>query len=299
MPISRLLLLLALFLALSAAEPAPSCPVGTWVWDRASWVTPEARRRLLDFSRAHGINLLLVQLRTEFPQEGGAVLADQPELGALLVDCAAAGVAVHALEGEPNHINHPWPDRLAAQITTLGRFNAAATAAGQPGFAGVHYDIEPYLLPVYADERLRPAVWQRLAELLARLRPVARAAGLRLGVDLPTWLEHVPAVMADGSAGTTLDLLAGQVDWFGLMAYRHHAAGEDGIIAISQREVTAAARVGGTAWVGVEVGECPKDPDRSIITFWDRTPAVLEQELATVRQHFSGQAGFGGLLIHS
>jgi hypothetical protein len=306
-----LLALLATGTTASAGEPAaaetpPAAdpgPMGMWIWNRESWDTPDARRALFEFLDAHRISLIMVQVATDYSGPAPA-LKHEPEMHALLADAAKHKVDVHALDGDPEMIFEPGPARLEGQIRAVAAFNArlrdAAPEAG-PGFAGVHYDIEPHALPRFRDPATRASVCDAYLALLDRLGPVARAQRLAFSVDIPFWLDtraDLPTYEHGGAKETLLDQVARRVDWFGVMAYRNVAAGPNGVLDVSRGEVEAAAKYGRRAWVGVEFGmETGDDPPK--ITFWNRTPEDAAREIAAVRRHYMGAPGYGGLLIHS
>ncbi len=277
-----------------AATPGPSGKRGTWVWSKKSWLEPADRATLFDFLKRHDISVMLVQVHTDYSGET-AQLKYREQLAALLREAAQNHVIVHALDGDPSYIYAPWPEKLDSQIRAISDFNAGQPANAR--FAGVHYDIEPYLLDAYrkgGDSRLD--VCKNYLNTLKSLAKVARAHGLEFSVDIPPWFDHVPFPV-DGQESTVLDQVAATVDWFGIMAYRNKVSGSDSILSLSEAEIVAMEKVGKKAWIGVETGE-NHGGDPSKITFWNRPTVELDRALTEVDSQMASRKGYGGLLIH-
>lgn len=271
---------------------------GTWVWRKDSWVEASARKDLFDFLKRHQIGRIMVQIHTSY-ESGKPVLKYVPEMISLLKDAQIAGVEVHALDGAPNFIRPPWPEKLVGQIRALAELNASLPEESR--FKGVHYDIEPYTLPEFKDPTTRSEVCDEYIACLALLRSAAKAVGLEFSVDVPFWFdtrEDLKVVTFGGKTTTLLEHIAEIADWFGIMAYRNRALGSDGIIQHSRGEIAAAAKYGHQAWVGVETGKkSPNDPPK--ITFQHLTPEDFDRETKQVVDVLGTEKGFGGLLIHS
>jgi hypothetical protein len=270
---------------------------GTWVWSRTSWVAPAGRAQLFSFLKQHGLSVILIQIHTDYSGEA-AKLQNEEDLSALLQEAAGAGVVVHALDGGPNFIYAPWPEKLAGQIRAVAAFNAAHPREAR--FAGVHYDIEPYTLAAFKNDETRSEVCRAYVATLKRLAPVAKEHGLEFSVDIPFWFDtNTKLKTYEQEVGhTLLEDVAGIVDWFGIMAYRNTASGSDGILAHSEGEVSIMEKLGKKAWIGVETG-INRGDDPPKITFANRLPAEMEQELKAIEAKMAARKGYGGLLIHS
>ena len=250
-----------------------------------------------DFLKKHGLSVILVQIETDYSGET-PVLKYREQLKALLEQATRQGVIVHALDGDPGFIYPPWPEKLAGQIRAISEFNA--TLSNNVRFAGVHYDIEPYALEAFKKDETRLDVCKAYLTALQTLARTARAQGLEFSVDIPFWFgssERLKPFTAQGT-GTLLEHVAHIVDWFGIMAYRNIASGEDGILAHSEEEINIMEELGKKAWIGVELGP-NKGNNPPKITFWNRPPAECDREIKEVESQMAARKGYGGLLIHS
>jgi hypothetical protein len=188
---------------------------------------------------------------------------------------------------------------LAGQIEAINEFNSTQPPTAR--FVGVHYDIEPYLLPEWKkdwDSRLE--VCKNYLTTLEVLARAARAHGLEFSVDIPGWFatsDMLKPFEMRGQSGTLLDHVAHIVDWLGIMAYRNHASGPDSILSISEGNINVMEKLGKKAWIGVETGQNGKD-DPPKITFWNRPVGEFDQAITEVETQMAHRKGYGGLLIH-
>jgi len=276
-----------------------SFPRGTWVWNKNSWLTPAARDELFTFLKQHGISMILVQIHTDY--SGAAPkLNDREQLSELLRRAAQEGVTVHALDGGPDYIYPPWPEKLTRQIAAIAEFNSKQPANAR--FAGVHYDIEPYLLPDWKkDWDTRLQCCRTYLAALQTLATAARSHELQFSVDIPSWFDtgdKLQPFEVNGHIGTLLDHVAQIVDWFGIMAYRNHATGPDGILSISAGEVDVMDKLGKKVWIGVETGDAGKGSPPKV-TFLNRPTTEFDQALQEVNNALVPRKSYGGILIHS
>jgi hypothetical protein len=277
---------------------AISHPRGIWVWNKSSWFEPTDRETLFHFLKQHGITVMLLQVHTDY--SGPRPTLKYPEqLSAVLRQAARQGVTVHALDGDRGFIYPPWPEKLAGQIAAIGEFNAHQPPNER--FAGVHYDIEPYLLPEWRkdwDSRLE--VCKTYLTTLEVLAQAARSHGLEFSVDIPSWFgtsDELKPFEMHGQSGMLLDHVAHIVDWFGIMAYRNRASGPDSILSISEGNINVMEKLGKKAWIGVETGP-NQGGDPPKITFRNKPVAEFDHALKEVDVSLAPRTGYGGILIH-
>ncbi len=253
----------ALAFAAVPAAATPSAPRGMWVW-----AGPD--HDAIGFAQTKGVDTLYVNAVPGF--SASAAHAD------FISAAHAAGIAVHALGGDPTWATsnsddfHAWVDEVVAY----------------GGFDGIHADVEPYLLPEWSSRNSR-VVRQYLRSLKdAR----ARAGALDLHVAVPFWFDD-PAY-ATRKGATLVERVLDTVDGIVVMAYRDHAEGPDGIVELAATEVALATAEGKPAVVAVETAPAGLDK----ISFAEEGESVMEHELALVRAAFAGQRGFAGEAVH-
>lgn len=257
-------------MAPAPAPPPPLPPAGgkpvrgrgakaLWVWNTAELLSDSvARNAFLAFVGAHGFTRVFLQLAPAKGQraEAGFVPFDVKATGALVGRLSAMGVQVDALDGDPRYV---LPRNHAGVLATVARV-AEANVRLPTGerFHGVHYDVEPYLVPGYQGLR-REGILDGYVGLVAAVSRAAHAAGLSAGFDVPFWLgapDEVtgkrPMATLDGVRRRVLDEVASVADEITVMDYRTFAWGPDGAVAHALDDLHAAAAAGGKVFVGVE-----------------------------------------------
>lgn len=244
----------------AAQKPAPG--KGTkalWVWNTADLLSDSvARDAFLAFVGAHGFTRIFLQLAPAKGEraEAGFVPFDVKATGALVGRLSALGVQVDALDGDPRYV---LPRNHAGVLATVARVAEAnhRLPAGER-FHGVHYDVEPYLVPGYQSPR-REEILNGYVGLVAAVSRAAHAAGLTAGFDVPFWLgapdeitgERLTATL-DGVRRRVLDEVVSVADEITVMDYRTFAGGPDGGVVHALDALHAAAAAGARVLVGVE-----------------------------------------------
>ncbi|MCP4658171.1 MAG: hypothetical protein GY856_22395, partial [bacterium] len=242
-----------------------------WVWNtRELMDRPEQRAEFLSFLDTEGFDQVYLQLpnRTGMPARLASGAAGPTPLRSLVAAIRGLGLAVHALDGHATFVLPDKQDQVLGTIRDVAAFNAAGPEGER--FSGVHYDIEPYLLPGFGGSR-REELLTRYLELLARMAVEVRKTDLRLGVDLPFWYDapdefsrELLTVAFAGQRKVVTEHVLDLVDHATLMDYRTSAYGPDGILFHAAGELEYAARVGKQITIGLETG---KLPDEVYLTF--------------------------------
>lgn len=258
--------------------PDPPARRALWVWHELDL---DAHFDLLE---AHAIDTVWVDAHEE--------LAASPDtFEAYLLAATERCVEVELLLGASN----AWALREGhADVLTRIDDVVAAAGAGWPALVGVHLDVEPHTLDVWDEDEASVAA--QLVELFEATMDRVAGSGLRVSADIPFWYDGVAVPDAGGGPARPLSELAiDALDRVVVLAYRDHAAGDDGIIALAEAEVAYAAAVGGEVVVGVET-QCGLEPQK--ITFCEEGTDALESALAEVAAALDGQPSFAGIAIH-
>ena len=245
-------------------EEARALRRAMWLWETPAVTSgPDARRRLVQFCRTEGITDLFMQLpyKAERVDERWTISWDRERLRPLIADLHAAGVTVHALDGDPKFGLPEWHGQVIATIRSIVEYNLESLPAER--FDAIRYDIEPYLLPGFGGVR-RTQILQHYLTIVAASQAVAAQAGLVYGVDIPAWFDErneffEPVAEVEGRPLS--ELIIDIVDNVGIMDYRTQAYGADGTIAHAQTELRYAARRGKKVFVGLETSELPDETD--------------------------------------
>ena len=122
--------------------------LGMWSWSQKNFVTPEARRDLLDLSSREGI-VHIDQHIGMTQMDGGYEVKNTEALRHLLREASDRGISINALRGERTMFFEKNHERAMAQLEALVSFNASLPTEAR--FVGIKYDVEPYLTPQWRE----------------------------------------------------------------------------------------------------------------------------------------------------
>lgn len=276
---------------------------GLWVW-RGRWITkPADRAELVAFCKRLGINRLLVQGSFIAGAEGNPTLEFPSELRALIVDAATQGIAVEALDGARDMaVRENWPQTLA-KLDALLAFNRTLPVGAK--LAGIHYDIEPYLMKEWKQgaAQRQTLMLDLLAFLDEAKKRIAQAGSqLTLAADIPFWYDNKTElgdsclVEYNGQAKNLHQHIQDLCDYVGVMSYRRRATGGNSVEQIIENEINYAAQIGKFVVPALETIELKDDPQ---ISFFGSTPEEFWKAHNQVRAALDQHPAFGGMFTHS
>lgn len=238
----------------SVLEPPP---LAVWVWNTGEILAQAgAAERLASFLVEHGFTDAYLQLPGVFTRatDVEAIATEAPGLWDLVGTLGERGIVVHALDGAAELALPEHHDLVLRTVDNVARFNAAAQP--QQRFAGIHYDIEPYLLDAFRGVRYEP-VLRGYLRVLELVRERAGRHGLVFGVAIPFWFDSM-TLERDRQPGPGRPSIGQQVldrvDVAVIMDYRTRAGGSDGTVAHASAELHDAAGRGVDVWVALETG---------------------------------------------
>lgn len=230
-----------------------------WVWSTAEILSDAlARARFLEFVKERSIGRVFLYVpaaegRSPF---AGFLPFDGEALAPLLAALHERGAKTYALDGDPDYVrpeNHPGVLRTVRRVIEHNR-----THPPEERFHGVRYDVEPYVLPAFQGPD-REKILTDWVGLLESVSTLAHEADLRVGADIPFWLdagdemsgEPFEAVV-DGERRPALELIMRTVDDVAVMAYRTHSEGADGVVPNASGEVALGRGGDAGVYVGIE-----------------------------------------------
>ena len=175
--------------------------VGTWLWDARPWLDdPEG---LAALARRKRVADLYLQVRIE-----GGEVADSARLLHLIDVLSAAGVAMHAVEGDAEMATEMGRSHALERARVLRRFIEAGA-----GLRSIQYDIEAYLMP---DHVADPAAgWRGWATTINELAKVLRQ---KIPIVVPFWM------LDDSEGENALRMVEEAISGVTVMAYRTDVA---------------------------------------------------------------------------
>ena len=185
-----------------AREPRPitrDLQRGAWVWRSERWVQdPEA---FIDTALAQGLDQVFISIPIAADRVAAA-----PALERLILAAQHAGVRVAAVEGDPRMVTSDGLQYAQGRATALRQYNLDHP---ETPLDGLQYDIEPYLLPDYAEApEAMLGLWAR--SLIA----LGETYGANLDIVIPFWLPGAPGGPA------ALEAVHDRAERLTVMAYR-------------------------------------------------------------------------------
>ncbi|MGG6310106.1 hypothetical protein [Paenibacillus macerans] len=270
-------LLMAVLVLLALIRPTGSQAKATWIWDTKA--IEERQDEILAFAGKQGVKVIFLQI-------GGGV--GRESYRGFVRAAAEAGIEVHALNGQPD-----WALReRRAEAEKFLDWVIAYNREAQPEerFAGVQFDVEPYLLNEWRQDR--ESVVREWMEGIRAWTEEAGYNGLEIGAAVPFWLDEIdhPGRSTKLPLG---DWMVDRFDYLAIMAYRD---GAGHIYEISQTTLSEADRMKKKVWVGVELGESREGPG---VSFYKQPLASLTREITRLEELGRKHASFAGVAVHS
>jgi hypothetical protein len=242
-----------------------------WVWNTAEIIDSPAEQRVLaDFALRNQVTQLFLQLPDAPSHRGPAesIVLEPLKWRRFLGRLSASSLRAYALLGSPEGALPGQHQRVLTTVEHVVAYNGSA--ALRERFAGVRYDIEPYLLPGFRGAR-RQKILAGYLDLLAKTASRTRAAGIEFGVDMPFWYDSLddltgeqPLVEYAGARKPASEHILDLVDSAVVMAYRTAAYGADSIAALADGELRYAASKGKRVFIGLETTALP---DENLLEF--------------------------------
>ncbi|ARJ38583.1 hypothetical protein SporoP8_06715 [Sporosarcina ureae] len=253
-------------------------PKATWLWHTSQILSQSDA--LIEFSKKKNVSTLYLQVNADIPNDA---------YQRFIRKASEQNIEVHALDGAPY-----WAtDQESVQSFFQWVEMYQSVSENNEQFAGIHLDIEPYILPTW-DSNLQETIksYQQNIQFAASK---STRLGLHFGIDIPFWFDSIYYSNSMGE-GVLSEWLIDQSDSINVMAYRNKAGGSNGMISLAQSEMDYASARGKQARVAIETS---KSSEGDYLSFFGKNNAYMEKQLKEVEQSFSHAEAFRGIAIHS
>lgn len=290
------LMFVGLGVACAPLAPAPGVRASAttpdaaiWVYGANRWTPDEQEAQLARFAAIAGRLYLSVE-------DGPRLLVDDPDGARRLGDLLDRAVGRFGLAVEAMLLQDPsWiadPAGAVERVTRVVAFHAARRAAGRPGFAGLHFDIEPHSEEAWpcASAEERTATTRSLQEVFRQARVATRAGSpaspLTLSAALPWWLGHLSAEVPSAAPAEFLV----ELDEVVLMVY-----GDPGGPLVGESAASVLRRIDDARlWRNLPPGRGLRI---GLATFEQKDVAALRATMAEVAAGLRARAGFRGVAV--
>lgn len=216
--------------------------LASWVWQPEDWQKNPVE--ILAWATSMQLNRLYLQLDI-----AAGEVAHPELLGTFLTEAADAGIAVFAVEGDPQMVRGDGRTNALARTSAISRFQDAAMPNGR--LAGIQYDIEPYISPAYAFDR--QAIWKDWSYTLEELHRLWRS---NIEVVVPFWL------IDDVDGRDAIERIQSFVSSFTVMAYR---TSDEAIVEASEPWLNFGVLHGVNIIIALESGPVPDEVHRTYV----------------------------------
>lgn len=237
---------------------------GVWLWNTEKLVKKPARvPPKIRFLKNKGVTDVYLQLyASENSPIPGLVAFDSQVLIPIIAAFHQAGMRVHALDGDKRYA---LPENHAGVLATLKRIVSHNSSFPEAAFDGVHYDIEPYLLPGYFGQRY-DKINGHLLNLISQMSVTLKQAQLPFGMAIPPWLDGKDEFTGkpftytfQGLTHSINEHIQRLTDEVVIMDYRTRVKGAGGIVQSVADELAFAKSLGKSVVVGLETMDLPNE----------------------------------------
>lgn len=260
--------------------PQKSSIKGTYIWEASQIITE--KDKILSFAKEHGINFLYARLDLDQPF---SVYRD------FVKEAKAAGIEVHAMGGHPIWALEENQKRILRLVNYVHKYNASVSKEEQ--FEGIHLDIEPYVMPVWRENK-ESVLRQWMNNISVFVEETKKEPTLKTSVDLAVWLENTPT---PGHPDLPFsNWMISQMDHTTLMAFRDYAEGRGGIVAIVKNKMTYADSIGKPLTVAVEMKQ---SHEGNHVSFYEEGKAEMNRQLKLMADNLAEHSSYEGYVIHA
>lgn len=252
-------------------------PKGTWIWD--SQVIVKEPDQILSFAEEHNVTALYLQIDTDMAPA---------KYESFIRSAKAQGIQVEALGGRPEWAYKEKRDEIAKFIAWVTTYNSSVGA--EASFAGLHFDIEPYLLSGWKTNN--KAIVTSWMDNLRWIEKETKGSGINTTLDVPYWLNTIKVPGTDYSMSAWL---LEKFDRLVIMDYRNYALGKSGIVENAQAIMREASTLKKQVVVAVETAKSTEGPHTS---FYSKSNEAMERELQAAHNILTRYMSYASFAIH-
>ena len=290
---------------IKATSSLVSLENGTWLWTDILKITPKYRNSIIAQAKKSGIYNIYLSLDTyldiyamPFGEERDK---KQKEFDTVLDNFISEAdknkMTVDAEAGWRNWAEDGNTYKAFIILNYVRTFNQSHDKK----FRGIQYDIEPYLLDEYSENKQK--VLTNFLNLADQISSVLGSDDLQLSFVVPNFYDGVekitPQFLYNGKNGFIFDHLLNILDTRDnskiiLMSYRNFSSGDNGSVSISRDEIYSADN----HKTRVVIAQETSNVEPSYITFHNTSLKYYRQQIADIEKAFSKNKGFGGVATH-
>ncbi len=254
--------------------------VSTYIWNTEKIV--DYSDEYLSFCELKGVNEIYLQVNDNVERE---------EYQSFIKKANKSGIRVYALGGDPNWTTDEGVDKYNKYIDWIAEYQKST--GFNEKFAGVHLDIEPYLL---AEDKYSNynQILENYQDILIKTSDFCAKNNISLMVVIPFWFNELEYNTIYGY-GNVAEWVISHIDTTVIMAYRNKADEENGILKLIDEEITYAEKYNANIIIAVET---MKSNEGNFISFFGFNEAYMFEELKKITDVVGDNKSFKGYSIH-
>lgn len=280
---------------------------GTWVWDSPMVSSLAYEQSVIATAVANHMTALYVTIDDyltinalpDGPTKESKKAAYTEALRSFVELAHKSGLAVDVVAGWRDWAEDPTYAKGNIIIGYALAYNAAHTDKVR----ALQFDVEPYLLPTYEQNK---------AKILGNFVAFVDASAKKLGTDSLGFSIVIPHFYDDAQAWTPSFSYGGQTTYafnhllrimdtrpnsrIIIMAYRNLAMGDDGSIKLASVEVSEAST--GTHSTKIVVAQETGNVQPAYVTYYGTSKTQYFGQVKSITDAFSSSRNFGGIAVH-
>lgn len=295
-------------LSLQTNKPLPDSTEsenGTWLWTPTLDITPSYRNYIIQNAKKNGIKNIYLSIDSYLDI---FVMSDSPEkkrrekafgevLTSFIREANKNGITVDAEAGWRNWAEDGHVYKPLAILDYVIAFNKTH----EEKFRGFQYDVEPYVLPYYQNNK--KDVLRNYLKLVNETVTRLNNNDLAFSVVIPEFYDGAegltPRFFYAWNYSHAIDHLLRILERrpgssIIVMSYRNFAEGENGSIAISEDEIRKADRYKSKIIIAQETG----DVEPPFITFHKTSRKLYNTQVTAIENAFTENKSYNGTATH-
>lgn len=246
----------------------------TWIWDAES--LEKKGDQYIQFAKEQKVSKLFVQVNEDVPNEQYAAFIDKANQNKIEV-YALGGSKSWVFDDKKVEKFLAWVEQFQQQHGKL---------------AGIHIDIEPYLLDQWKLDQ--EAVVLAYFDAMSTIQAFTENQNLTFEADMPFWFNKISYDNSYGK-GIVSEWVIDLADNTTLMAYRNKADGRNGIIRLVEDELVYAEAKRKQITIAVET--YPSKEGKHI-SFAGKSKEQFTKVLQQVIDYYEKNDALSGIAVH-
>ncbi len=277
----------------------------TWLWTPTVFLTDEYIKEILKGARENHINKIYlaidsyldIYIKNDSEQKVMEKKEFDNKVSKFIKDANIYNIEVVAVSGWKNWAQKEHSYKPFVIMDYVIDFNSKR----QEKFSGIQFDIEPYLLEEYKENKK-----ETLREFISLIDEIIENApkdNLEISIVVPEFFDKnsdsTPKFLWNGKYDFTINhlfriLSKRENSSVLIMAYRNFNTGYDGVFDISKDEILAGNKYKVKTIIALETGDF-KPP---FITYFNTNKKYYNQKVSEIKDYYKDQISFSGIATH-